>query len=110
MSDPAVHWSHCHTWGCEYDDARCPVTLTLVPEQEEAEAEVELELSEEYAVRNPGEDWIYALPRILPKDLYGRRGSREAAEWHRQKLAGKDGDVTGFEIVRRPVGPWEVVQ
>lgn len=64
----------------------------------------------EYAVRGQSEAWVYALPRLIPKFLYGKRGTREAAEWHRRQIAGPDPeDWTGFEIVHRPVGPWEVV-
>lgn len=71
---------------------------------------LEASLTEEYAVRNVSDDWVYALPRLIPKFLYGKRGTQEAAEWHRRQIAGPDPeDWTGFEIVKRPVGAWEVV-
>lgn len=80
------------------------------------EAEIErqrlaaLGMTEEYAVRATSQDWVYSLPRIIPKALWGKRGTREAAEWHLTKVAGKDPeDQKHFEIVTRPVGPWKVV-
>jgi hypothetical protein len=67
-------------------------------------------LGTEFAVRNMTSGWVYALPKVLPKFLDGQRGTRECAEWHRRQIAGPDPeDWTGFEIVKRPVGPWEVV-
>jgi hypothetical protein len=69
------------------------------------------ETSTEYAVRNPDDDWVYALPRLIPKFLYGKRGTREAAEWHLRQLSGPDPEDQGWaEIVHRQVGPWEVAE
>lgn len=66
-------------------------------------------MSTEFAVRNTATGWVYALPKILPKFLDGKRGTREAAEWHLRQVGGPDPeDQTGFEIVERPVGPWKV--
>jgi hypothetical protein len=113
--DEAVHAGHCSRYRCVYGDPGCPVAVETLPGGRAYRAlaalreEPEALPGEEFAVRSTSEDWVYALPRILPKALYGKRGTREAAEWHLRKLAGGE-DTEGFEIVRRPVGPWEVVQ
>jgi hypothetical protein len=68
------------------------------------------ELSTEFAVRDRLRNWVYALPRTLPKALKDKRGSRETAEWQLEKLAGTNPeDRQWFEIVQRPVGPWQEV-
>lgn len=141
MGDDKIHAAHCSPYACLYEDPNCPVFVESLPggRSEKALAalreepiptaeelaqqilvlRVELDTArasvstttEEFLVRNQADDWVYALPRLLPKFLYGKRGTREAAEWHRRQLAGPDPeDWTGFEIVKRPVGPWEVVQ
>jgi hypothetical protein len=67
-------------------------------------------LTEEFLVRNAVTGWVYALPKVLPKFLDGQRGTEECARWHLRQIAGPDPeDWTGFEIVKRPVGAWEVV-
>jgi hypothetical protein len=136
--DEAIHAAHCSAFRCVYGDPNCP-TVEVEPGVQRGGAEsalaalregepcVELapicgtcgfrhpakavDTAIEYLVRATDTGWVYALPKLLPKFLAGKRGTQEAAEWHRRQIAGPDPeDWTGFEIVKRPVGQWEVVQ
>jgi hypothetical protein len=116
--DEAIHQAHCTEGTCTYRDPQCPVAVEPLAVHSDgktraglalAELVEETALGEEYAVRSVSEDWVYALPRIIPKALYGKRGTLEAARWHREKLAWKGEGTAGLEIIRRVVGKWEVV-
>jgi len=117
VGDEAIHRGHCTRARCAYGDPQCPVDMgefTGEPGRAERALAVLREeegLRYEWCVRSKSEDWVYALPRIIPKALYGKRGTLEAAQWHLTKIAGHDPeDHKHFEIVRRLVGDWQVVE
>lgn len=119
MDDGMIHEAHCSVFRCVYGDPNCPVA-EVEPDPTGQRTRRALDalasepdgdgLGEEYAVRNIKDGWVYALPKLMPKFLAGQRGTREAAEWHLRQVAGPDEeDWPYFEIVRRPVGPWQAV-
>lgn len=108
MGDEMIHTAHCSPARCTYGDPACPVVRPELPGGRAGDVLAGLQADGvEFAVRDRASGWIYALPKRLPKDLEDKRGSLEAAEWHRNRVAGPD--IEWMEIVRRPVGPWTVV-
>lgn len=116
MGNEAIHAGHCSAFRCVYADSACPV-VEVEPGENRAERAlavlrepVDTALTIEFAVRDRLRNWVYALPRTLPKALKDQRGSRATAEWQLEKLAGTNPeDRQWFEIVQRPVGPWQEV-
>lgn len=115
MGDEFIHLAHCSVGLCRYGDTQCPVRREEFPGGR-AEAVLEALKAEdghvrvEFCVRSKSEDWVYALPRLIPKTLYGKRGTREAAEWHLTRICPEPEDRHHFEIVKRVVGDWEVAE
>lgn len=119
MGDEAIHAAHCSVYRCVYGDPQCPVVEEILPggRAELALASLREPVdtivppAEEYRVRDKASGWVYALPKALPKFLERKRDTLECAEWHlRQLNAGNEPEDWGWvEIVKRPVGQWEVV-
>lgn len=114
MGDDAIHQGHCTRAVCRYGDPQCPVCRGEFPG---GRAEIALSVlkdadmvrprAEQYAVRNRMTGHVYAPANKPPKAAVT---DLDKARWQRQKLAGDGADQGFFEIVKRPVGDWEVVE